>query len=157
MEPDKKQEFVTRACQRLLKETELPRSSAFNMLTWDQVRAMQDVFEFGGHTKRHCTLSTVHGEALKEEIYGSKLKIEEELQKDIIHFAYPNGLREDFTNEAIGMLAECGYKTAVTTIGGLNHHLHDMYQLKRMALPVSNSLLSLLLLGFPFIEYFLFS
>jgi hypothetical protein len=47
------------------------------------------------------------------------------------YFAYPNGTRDDFTEETKIILRDLGYQLAFTTIGGLNGPRSDPLALAR--------------------------
>jgi peptidoglycan/xylan/chitin deacetylase (PgdA/CDA1 family) len=92
----------------------------FAPLTWDEVRAMaRSGIEFGGHTVTHPILQTIAtADELEFEIAHCKLRIEEELQAPVAHFAYPRGKVEDIPAAAKEALRQAGYETAVTTLIG---------------------------------------
>jgi len=103
-------------------------------LTWDEVRSLaQKGVEFGPHTRTHPILSTVSDAAeLRQEIAGSKGRVDAELGSTSIHFCYPSGTRADFTNETVAVVKECGFATAVTTQGGLVYPGANPFELKRV-------------------------
>ena len=71
------------------------------MMDWDQVREMQKGgIEFGAHTVHHPILTNIPSEQAREEIVGSKHRIEEEVGGPVLGFAYPNGQASDL-NEKI--------------------------------------------------------
>lgn len=89
------------------------------MLSWGQVREMRrNGIEFGGHTMNHPILTRVPLEKAKEEIVGSKARVEQELGEKILGFAYPNGLTGDFNAEIERAVAEAGYGAAFTLLNG---------------------------------------
>jgi peptidoglycan/xylan/chitin deacetylase (PgdA/CDA1 family) len=91
-------------------------------LSWDQVREMAaHGIEFGAHTLTHPILSHVADEQqLEREIRDPKKRIEQELDREAIHFCYPNGMAEDFTPCIVERVREAGFRTAVTAQPGLN-------------------------------------
>jgi peptidoglycan/xylan/chitin deacetylase (PgdA/CDA1 family) len=103
-------------------------------LRWSEVREMaQGGIEFGAHTRRHPVLSRVSSAAeLAEEIAGSKHCLEEALGAPVRHFCYPNGARRDISVEAVEMVRQAGYETAVTTEVGVNGPGDDLLQLRRI-------------------------
>jgi peptidoglycan/xylan/chitin deacetylase (PgdA/CDA1 family) len=103
-------------------------------LTWDDVRALagQNV-EFGAHTRTHPILSTVGDrDRLRDEIMSSKQRIESEMQRQVIHFCYPNGRRRDFTDAAVEIVRDGGFQTAVTTEPGLSVPGSPRFLLRRL-------------------------
>jgi peptidoglycan/xylan/chitin deacetylase (PgdA/CDA1 family) len=103
-------------------------------LTWDEVRSLASKnVEFGPHTRTHPILSSLTEEAeLRDEIAGSKARVDAELGFPSQHFCYPNGTRADFTPQVIAIVKECGFTTAVTTEGGLVSTGADPLQLVRL-------------------------
>ncbi|MEO6668298.1 MAG: polysaccharide deacetylase family protein [Ferruginibacter sp.] len=84
----------------------------------------------GSHTVTHPILITCSDEQSAREISQSKKTLEEWLHKDVIHFAYPNGL---YNAREIGFLKDSGYKTAYTTIPQYitPENFNDLYTLPR--------------------------
>lgn len=103
-------------------------------LRWSEVREMaQGGIEFGAHTRRHPVLSRVSAAAeLVDEIAGSKLCLEQALGAPVRHFCYPNGARPDISAEAVEMVRQAGYETAVTTESGVNGPGDDLLWLRRI-------------------------
>jgi peptidoglycan/xylan/chitin deacetylase (PgdA/CDA1 family) len=103
-------------------------------LTWEEVRlTAAHGIEFGAHTKTHPILSRVSDEEeLRNEIEGSKIRIEEELGRDVIQFCYPNGQPGDFLPETVETIRKSGFRIAVTTCSGLNFRGADPLQLCRI-------------------------
>ena len=100
------------------------------MLSWRQLREMQNNgVTIGAHTITHPKLPDI-GEALaREEIAGSKIRIEDELQKEVKDFAYPYGLYDAATREIV---VEEGFESACTTRSGFNSSRSDPYLLRRI-------------------------
>jgi peptidoglycan/xylan/chitin deacetylase (PgdA/CDA1 family) len=127
-----------RALGRLaeLLEVEIPDEPppGFEPLRWSEVREMaRGGLEFGAHTRRHPVLSRVSSAAeLADEIAGSKHCLEELLGSPVRHFCYPNGLRRDISAEAVEMVRQAGYETAVTTEAGVNGPGDDLLRLRRI-------------------------
>lgn len=103
-------------------------------LRWPEIREMAAAgFEFGGHTLTHPILSHLESDAnLREEIQGSKRRIEQELQTEVLHFCYPNGSDEDISESAVAEVRAAGFRTAVTAKPGLNAKGAPLYRLKRV-------------------------
>lgn len=102
------------------------------MLDWDQVRSMHAAgIAFGAHTVTHPILSLIGAREAEAEIAASRAAIEERLQAPVRHFAYPNGKREDYNADTVGILGRLGFRTAVTTEPGVNDAGTDRLQWKR--------------------------
>jgi peptidoglycan/xylan/chitin deacetylase (PgdA/CDA1 family) len=110
---------------------EPPEQSA--PLEWHEVRQMSsDGIDFGGHTKTHPILSSLGSETqMCEEILGSKRRIEEELNKPVLHFSYPNGTWPDLNSETLDVVKRGGFCTAVIAQGGVNYRNANPFLLRR--------------------------
>jgi peptidoglycan/xylan/chitin deacetylase (PgdA/CDA1 family) len=106
----------------------------FQPLRWEDLRRMAETgMEFGAHTRSHPILSRVTSPTeLRDEIAGSKRRIEEILGIPVRHFCYPNGLRRDISPEAAEVVREAEYETAVTTEVGMNLRHADPLRLRRI-------------------------
>jgi len=88
-------------------------------LTWEQIRMMdQNNIEFGAHTVNHPILTRISRDGVQEEVNKSKQQIENEIQRPISTFAYPNGQRSDFSDEVISIVREAGIEIAFTLLPG---------------------------------------
>jgi len=102
------------------------------MLRWEDIRQMaKHHISFGAHTITHPVLSRIPVENLYQEIAGSKRAIEDRLQTGVSHFAYPFGQIEDFSLDAKRTVQNAGFKTAVTTVPGVNESGSDLFELRR--------------------------
>lgn len=93
------------------------------MMDWDQVREMQkDGIEFGAHTMRHPILTRISLEQAREEVTGSKSRIEDELGEPVLGFAYPNGQASDLNEDIQRVVADSGIRAAFTLLNGPSSH-----------------------------------
>lgn len=110
------QEAIPAAVYVLGRPLDANRNEIHNLkpfMDWDGVRRLRDLgWTIGSHTQTHADLRTLQGNALREEVRGSKEAIEKELGQPVRHFAYPKGL---YTGEAVEACREAGYISAVTT------------------------------------------
>ncbi len=104
-------------------------------LSWKQIGEMASYgIEFGAHTLTHPILSRVDDpEQLDREIREPKRRIEQELDREAIHFCYPNGQAEDFTPAIVERVRAAGFQTATVAIQGLNRRGADAFRLSRVA------------------------
>lgn len=101
-------------------------------LGWNEIRQMnKSGIQFGAHTVTHPVLGTLPVSRLQEEILGSKTMLEDRLQVPVRHFAYPFGKPADLCGNAKQVVQAAGFRTAVTTIPGLNLPGQDLLELKR--------------------------
>jgi peptidoglycan/xylan/chitin deacetylase (PgdA/CDA1 family) len=109
------------------------------MLSWNEIRQMQRAgVEFGAHTVTHPVLRTLSVERLVEEIVGCKTSLENRLQVNVSHFAYPFGKPADLSDSAKRTVRSAGFRTAVTTIPGFNVPGQDLFEPKRLNLEESD-------------------
>lgn len=103
-------------------------------LYWEEVREMAGYgVEFGAHTCTHPILSRLahHSEVL-QEVAGSKRRIEEQLDRAVAHFCYPNGGRADIGPVALESVRQAEFRTAVTCEVGVIGSRDDRFQLRRI-------------------------
>lgn len=92
-------------------------------LTWDQVRELsRGGIEFGAHTASHPILTRIPIDQARDEVVKSKRRIEEEIGKQVISFAYPNGGEADFSQEVMQAVAEAGIEVAFSLLSGPTFH-----------------------------------
>ncbi len=90
-------------------------------MSWDELRtfAADPLVTIGAHTVSHCNLSR-DGEAdALREMRLSRERIESQLQKPALHFAYPYGDKTAAAAREFAMARELGFSTAVTTRPGM--------------------------------------
>jgi peptidoglycan/xylan/chitin deacetylase (PgdA/CDA1 family) len=108
--------------------------SAFEMMSWDDVAALQSdgLIEFGGHTVSHQILSPLSDEEVELEIGQSIQDVKGRVAGPQTTFAYPNGAAGDFDERAKDVLRRNGILAAVSTIEGLNDSKSDRFALQRI-------------------------
>jgi peptidoglycan/xylan/chitin deacetylase (PgdA/CDA1 family) len=113
-------------------------------LTWSQLKnlAADPLVTVSGHTANHYVLSSLSNDEVRFEISESKRVLEEKLDKQINHFAYPFGNRREAEAREFRIAAECGFKTAMTTRTGNIFPFHSShllalprYDLAQLSLP----------------------
>lgn len=99
-----------------------PKGLTNLFMSWEEILDLKkNGFSIGGHTATHRILSAMNIGESENEILESKKEIEEKIQKKIYSFAYPHGKEADINFEIHPkMLQRCGFKLAVTTLGGVN-------------------------------------
>ena len=102
----------------------------FQALGWDEARLMQDHnIEIGSHTATHPILPNVSDKILADELRVSKTMLEDKLQKQTVHFCYPNGNAAKRERDAA---KNAGYASAVTTELRLCENSDDPFLLPRI-------------------------
>jgi peptidoglycan/xylan/chitin deacetylase (PgdA/CDA1 family) len=102
------------------------------MLDWEEVRRLDaHGIRIGAHTRNHVLLSRVDAATARDEIVESRAHIARELGAAPRHFAYPNGGRGDFGARDVELARVAGFRTAATSIEGVNRPNTDPFLLLR--------------------------
>lgn len=90
-------------------------------LSWDELKGFADdpLVTIGAHTLSHCNLSNQTEAGAAREMSGSRARIEAQLQRPAVHFAYPYGDRSAAGPREFALAETAGFKTAVTTRPGM--------------------------------------
>jgi peptidoglycan/xylan/chitin deacetylase (PgdA/CDA1 family) len=90
-------------------------------LSWDELKpfAADPLISIGAHTVTHCNLARASEKDAHQEMATSRARIEEVLQRPVVHFAYPYGDRIAAGPREFAMARAVGFKTAVTTRPGM--------------------------------------
>lgn len=104
------------------------------MLTWDQVRDMQQMgMTIGAHTLTHPNLPSAGPSDAWLEISGSKARLERELGGPVTMFSYPNGGAERYMTAAVARLVrEAGFEAATTSRNAFAGRGSDLFALERV-------------------------
>jgi peptidoglycan/xylan/chitin deacetylase (PgdA/CDA1 family) len=87
--------------------------SELRALDWDMVRTMHRAgFTIGSHTSTHALLTLEAPDRVRQELWASRRRLEDELGAPVRHFAYPDGR---FDGGVVDAVAEAGYAFAYTT------------------------------------------
>lgn len=85
----------------------------------------------GAHTISHRRLDELLSEEQLKEIVESKRELEEIIAYPVNHFSYPHGAYNEVT---IGIVKECGFRSALIAWGGTVRRGDDALQLHRTIL-----------------------
>jgi peptidoglycan/xylan/chitin deacetylase (PgdA/CDA1 family) len=90
-------------------------------LSWDELKpfAADPLVAIGAHTVTHCNLAREVEKDAHREMATSRARIEDVLQRPVVHFAYPYGDRSAAGSREFTLAAACGFKTAATTRPGM--------------------------------------
>jgi len=107
-------------------------------LSWDFVRALQagGFMDFESHTMSYKDLTTLKGDKLWNEIYGSKQALEWALKKPAKFIAYPDG---KYSHDAEDTSKEVGFRAGFIEDYGLAENDDDNYILTRIPVMGSNA------------------
>ncbi|MCP5325874.1 MAG: polysaccharide deacetylase family protein [Oceanospirillaceae bacterium] len=128
MPPNKIDEIMQSIYERL--DIESDDSNQF--LSWAQVKALRaSGVTIGSHTHNHAITSMVSEAEFIDEIALSNQTIISQLGEKPLHFAYPNGQKQDIAPFCEKVLVDAGYRSAVTTIEGDNRIGDNPFMLRR--------------------------
>ena len=104
------------------------------MLTWQQLRDMVTMgMEIGGHTMTHANLPSAKTHEAWHEISACKSLLENQLDIEVKHFAYPNGGSVQHYDDRIKELVEkAGFLSASTSKPARITLDADLFELRRM-------------------------
>lgn len=100
------------------------------VLGWDEVVRLdhEGTLRFEAHTVTHPSLLACDDETARAEIADSRTELEARLGRPVTAFAYPAGL---FGDRERRLVAEAGYRAAVTCEPGVNVRDTDRFALRR--------------------------
>ena len=83
-------------------------------MSWDLVRELSHhpLCTIGGHTISHPALNKLSLEEARMEIKDGIIKIMEQVQKDVIYFAYPYGTPQQIGDREFQIVNDLGIKMA---------------------------------------------
>lgn len=111
------------------------------MMSWDQILEMSSAgISFGAHTMTHPVTSRLTADAFAYEVKQSKMIIESRIGKPIYDFAFPFGKAVDCFADATEILQAAGYRTAMTTLVGVNRAETGRFRLRRMVIGEERSI-----------------
>ncbi|MGK0302505.1 MAG: peptidoglycan/xylan/chitin deacetylase (PgdA/CDA1 family) [Planctomycetota bacterium] len=135
--PNDRRVTVLAAIEELLGVTQYPDyQKEFSPLTWAQIDEMHQsgLVEFGAHSQTHPILSRLSHPQLQAEVLGSCEVVKNRFGSAGVHFAYPNGGREDFNDDTKIVLERAGADCALSTIEGLCRPGDDLLELRRIGI-----------------------
>jgi peptidoglycan/xylan/chitin deacetylase (PgdA/CDA1 family) len=107
--------------------------TSISMLDWAGVRALASRgVEIGSHSVSHPILSRIPDDRARLEVVASKARLEREIGRPVVGFAYPNGHAADFTAADVGRLRAAGYRYACAADRGVNRSGCDPFRLLRI-------------------------
>lgn len=93
--------------------------------------AAEPLCTIGAHTVTHPKLENLSVQEQRVEIKQSKQELESLLGHSVDHFSYPHG---SYNDDTIGVIKECGFRTALMAWGGAVRKGDDSLQLHRIEL-----------------------
>lgn len=113
-----------------------PRHDPKDMfLDWDGARALVAAgIGIGSHTTGHAILAREAAAAQAKDLYGSRRRLQEELDLPIDTLAYPNGQEDDYSSDTITAARAAGYSHSVTAWGLVNRPETPVHEIRRRLL-----------------------
>lgn len=110
------------------------------LLGWDEIEELdaEGTLRFEAHSVTHPNLLRLRDAAARQEIEGCKVALEERLGRPVTAFCYPAGL---FGPRERALVAQAGYRVAVSCEPGVNTHTTDRLALQRRQIDARDSLL----------------
>jgi peptidoglycan/xylan/chitin deacetylase (PgdA/CDA1 family) len=108
------------------------------LLDWNEIDSLRQsgLITFGAHTMNHTILTPLSPADQRHEIEESCRQVAKRTGS-CLTFAYPNGLKDDFSDLSVRILSDSNLLGAVTGIPGLADTRTDLFRWPR--LPVGNS------------------
>jgi peptidoglycan/xylan/chitin deacetylase (PgdA/CDA1 family) len=90
-------------------------------MSWDELKLFADdpLVTIGAHSITHCNLAKQTEEIASHEMATSRARIEDVLQRPVVHLAYPYGDKFAAGAREFALAHAAGFKTAVTTRPGM--------------------------------------
>jgi peptidoglycan/xylan/chitin deacetylase (PgdA/CDA1 family) len=107
------------------------QSEAYDIMGWDELAALDPtLITIGSHTLTHPILTTLTAEEINFELHESRRLLEQNLDREIHFFCYPNGSYDKRVYQA----AKNNYRAAVTTETGVlgRKNEFDLHRLPRI-------------------------
>ena len=111
-----------------------------DLLDWEVIDELDrdGTLRFEAHSLTHPNLLGLDEHVARHEIEGSKAALEARLQRQVEAFAYPSGL---FGARERRLVAEAGFRVAVSCEPGVNDAATDRLSLRRRQIDARDSLL----------------
>jgi peptidoglycan/xylan/chitin deacetylase (PgdA/CDA1 family) len=115
---DVRREIAALCARHGVDETAISRELC---MSWEELKplAADPLVSIGAHTITHCNLAKQTEEIAAYEMAVSRARIENALQRPVLHLAYPYGDRIAAGVREFALARAAGFKTAVTTRPGM--------------------------------------
>lgn len=105
------------------------------ILSAAELRALDpETVEIGAHGATHCRLRELDADALRREIFESRLVLEEACARPIRFLAYPYGLGDDFDLDAERAAEAADFVAACSTRFGRSSRPAERFKLRRVGI-----------------------
>ena len=102
-------------------------------ISWEMLEqlAKDPLIEIGAHTINHPRMSELSPEAVLAELEGSRTRLNERLNLNVQHFAFPYGRSGDCGPRDFALARRAGFLSAATTRKGLVRGGQDRFSMPR--------------------------
>lgn len=102
-------------------------------ITWEMLEtlARDPLIEIGAHTVTHPRISSLAPDEALAELEGARVRLNQRLGIDVVHFAFPYGRAGDCGPRDFALAREAGFLSAATTRKGLVRGGQDHFSLPR--------------------------
>lgn len=95
-------------------------SDDYAAMDWNDLRGLDPALvEVGAHTCTHPILAHCDSAEQESEISQCQRTIENEMQREVAAFCYPNGRREDFNDATLDILRRSRFTSAAVSYSGI--------------------------------------
>ena len=132
---DEKENVLQALVDNLFDDRGSPDASLPSRLTlsWQELETLvSEGLDIGAHTMTHPSLAYLPEHEAAEEIRLSRQVLEQRLGKPIAHFCYPHGTASDVSPQVQRLVQAAGFRSACTTLNGINRCSTDRFLLKRI-------------------------
>jgi peptidoglycan/xylan/chitin deacetylase (PgdA/CDA1 family) len=104
------------------------------MMNWEEIRELHRAgMSIGAHTVSHFNLPSLDTSDVAREVIASKKELEDKLETEIRHFAYPNGRTDRHCDARVAkIVAMAGFHSAVTSLAGPVSSRYSEYCVPRL-------------------------
>lgn len=108
------------------------RLASAGFLNWEHLRQVSEAgFEVGSHGLDHQSLGSIPPEEVTCQLQESRKILEDRLGHAVTSLAYPYGTLRDFNESVKSRVHWAGYRSACTSINGVNRDGADLLALRR--------------------------
>lgn len=101
-------------------------------LSWPELRELsRGGVGIESHGMEHCSLGRLERPEVRRQLVDSKMVLEDQLGRPVSSFAYPFGTLRDFNHTTREEIQSAGYRTACTSMNGINDSETNPLELHR--------------------------
>ena len=101
-------------------------------VNWDQLRdVLATGIQVGSHSLDHVSLGALEMEEVRRQVHESRQILQDQLGSEVTSLAYPYGTLRDFSRRVKEEVGRAGYRSACTSLNGVNREGADLLELRR--------------------------